>query len=93
LKKRIEAKIKQINDDIEAISNGEMLSVYKGKPHPKEQEIKFQKWRIDVLNHIKNLREEDANKELERLRGLHEKEKNYETLVIIDLYRLALGVI
>jgi uncharacterized protein (UPF0335 family) len=93
LKERIEAKIKQIEDDIQSISRGEMLGVYNGKAHPKEQEIKFQQWRIDILKHIKTMKKDQVDNELILLQKQYEKETKYETLVIIDLYRVALGVI
>lgn len=89
----IDAKIKQIEDDIKAISNNEMLGVYNGEAHHKEEEIKFQQWRIDILKHIKTLSESEAANELIRLQKQYEKEPKYETNVVIDLYRVALGVI
>jgi uncharacterized protein (UPF0335 family) len=93
LKERIDAKIKQIEEDIQSISRGEMLGVYNGKSHPKEQEIKFQQWRIDILKHIKTMKKDKVANELIRLQEQHKKEPKYETLVVIDLYRAALGVI
>jgi uncharacterized protein (UPF0335 family) len=93
LKERIEAKIKQIEEDIKSISRGEMLGVYNGKSHPKEQEIKFQQWRIDILKHIKTMKKDQVANELIRLQEQYKKESKYETLVVMDLYRLYLGVI
>jgi uncharacterized protein (UPF0335 family) len=93
LQKRIDAKIKQIEDDIQSITRGGMLGVYNGEAHPKEQEIKFQQWRIDILKHIKTLVQDKAANELIRLQKQYDDEPKYETLVVIDLYRIALGVI
>jgi hypothetical protein len=93
LKERIEAKIKQIQEDIQSISRGEMLGVYNGKSHPKEQEIKFQQWRIDILKHIKTMKKNQVANELISLQEQYKKVTKYEILVVIDLYRVALGVI
>jgi hypothetical protein len=93
MKEKIESKIKQIEEDIQSISRGEMLGVFNGQPHPKEQEIKFQQWRIDILKHVDTLTLDQAANELIRLQQQYDREPKYETLVIADLYRVALGVI
>jgi len=92
LHQRIDTKIKQIENDIKAIENNEVLGIYKGQTHPKEKEIKFQLWRIGVLQRIKPLPKEEALNELVRLEQEYEKESKYEILVLKDLFAYALGV-
>lgn len=89
----VEQKIQQIKQDIEAIKNGEMLAIHNessDKKRDEEEAIELQKWRI---RHLENIRDMPIPV-LERNLALLQKEKQtFETSVMIDLYRIALGVL
>lgn len=92
----IDKKVKQIKKDIKAIQNGEMLRIY-NKPTDeeinKDYAIKLQNWRIEVLKSLKKKTETQLSKELLDLEEKFKVKPDFETAVVMDLYRIALEVL
>lgn len=96
MKNRIEEKIKQIKHDIEAIKNGEMLSIYNApidKKMDEEQSIRLQEWRIKILHDLRYFPADILARKLKTFEENQIAEKSFETAVLIDLYKIALGVL
>lgn len=92
----IDKKVKQIKKDIQAIQDGEMLAIY-NKPTDeeinKDYAIKLQRWRIEVLKGLKKKTKTQLSQELIELEEKFKVKPDFETAVVIDLYRIALGVL
>lgn len=90
---RIEAKIKAIEQDIIAIKDGEMLAIHNepiDKKRDEAQAIELQEWRIVHLKLMKDMPVRALENNLERLQR---EKQTFESVVLIDLYRIALGVL
>lgn len=89
---RIEAKIRAVEQDIEAIRNGEMLAIHDAPTDKKldeSQAIELQEWRIVQLRKMLDRSYEQLADEFYQLKL---NKLTFESAVLLDLYRIALGV-